>query len=130
MPRENQEGWPPDSIRYQSQINHRPPGWRYEIGTVKYDGINEATGVLLEAKANYADFLDKSGQWLPWFLNSEKGGVPGMLREVQRQIGTAGGRRIEWHVMQKDVADAIRATFADEGILAHNVEVIHTALAP
>jgi sugar/nucleoside kinase (ribokinase family) len=78
-----------------------------KVGTVRFDGCRRSNGFLLEAKANYVRFLGRDGQWKTFFLNT---GAAQLKKQLLRQSGAAAlvGREVEWHVLQKPVADKLR----------------------
>jgi len=88
---------------------------------VYVDGCRESDGNLLEAKArNYRRFLDKDGNWKPWFK-----GLKNLINQAQRQSRAAAaiGRIVEWHVAEPEVAKALERTFRSIGI--PNIVVIY-----
>ena len=108
-----------ESRDYQAQIageEHR--GQAYKVDGVSFDGYDEGRRTLLDAKARHSQFLDDNGQFKPWWKGTEK-----FIDEAQRQINVAGEHSIEWHIMEADVARAIRSLFNDNNI--RGIRVIH-----
>ena len=65
---------------YQSRITGRLPDVGYTVKGVKFDGFDDAAGVLLDAKGpGYATFV-RNGQFQPWFR-----GADGLVDQAQRQ---------------------------------------------
>ncbi|RKG81903.1 hypothetical protein D7W79_04015 [Corallococcus exercitus] len=97
------------SRKYQAQITEAPAGKVYKVQEVKFDGFK--MGVLLETKGpGYARFL-KDGSFRTWFR-----GADGMLEQAKRQFKAAKGTPIHWHFAEREVADAVRDLFRNEGL--------------
>jgi hypothetical protein len=81
--------------------------------TVVFDNCQITTGIMIEAKSTgYLQMLQRwreRGGIYPW-KNAERD----MLDQSERQLEAAGGRPIEWHFAEKEVADYVRALFAKE----------------
>jgi hypothetical protein len=119
--------WSPRALAYQYYVTGLPPGFAIRLidpatgRPVYLDGCRELDGVLLEAKGlGYKRFLDKDGNWKPWFK-----GLKSIINQAQRQSRAAAaiGRTVEWHVAEPEVAKAFAHTFESVGI--HNVVVIY-----
>ena len=67
--------------------------------------------------------LDSKGNWQPWFDWETE-----FLDKLKNQSRAAapGGRMVEWHVLQKEIADAIRPLAAPYT----NVHVIYDPMPP
>jgi Restriction endonuclease fold toxin 5 len=92
-----------------------------EAGGVKFDGFKD--GVLLEAKGpGYAQFFDGLEPKY-WFRPS---GAQELIAQAKRQSEKIRGMGIpvEWHVAEKQVADALRLLFERNDI--DGIKVIHT----
>jgi len=75
---------------------------------------------MLEAKGlNYRRFLDRNGNWRPWFIK----GLANIVSQAMRQSRAAVGRTTEWHVAEPEAAKAFANTFHSLGI--DNVIVIY-----
>ncbi|WP_304988897.1 Tox-REase-5 domain-containing protein [Corallococcus sp. AB049A] len=97
------------SRKYQAQVTEAPVGKVYKVQEVKFDGFK--MGVLLETKGpGYARFL-KDGSFRTWFR-----GADGMLEQAKRQFKAARGIPIHWHFAEREVADAVRDLFRNEGL--------------
>jgi hypothetical protein len=118
---ENTRGRSSLSLLYQEYVSGLPAGLDIKVGTVRFDGCKRTNGFLLEAKANYVRFLDSDGQWKTFFL---KKGVAQLEKQLKRQSAAAAlvGREVEWHILQKPVADKLRQMVKKLGI--ENIEVI------
>ena len=76
----------------------------------------------MELKSRYSQFV-KNGEWKWWF--NEFGGKDGIVKQALRQKAVAGGRPIEWHVMEPEVAKVIEKTFLEEGV--KGIKVVNTS---
>ncbi len=103
---ENTNGRSALSIAYQQYVSGLPAGFEIKLGSVRFDGCRESDGFILEAKANYYRFLAPDGQWKTFFRK----GAERLSKQLLRQSDAAAlaGRQVEWHVLQKPVADKIR----------------------
>jgi len=108
-----------NSLAYQEYVSGLPRGLEVELGGVSFDGCREADGVMLEAKARYAQSLGADGEWKDFFTGSN---ALEAQMEDQSETAAAYGRQVEWHVQEKAVADWFRAYANDSGY--NNVEVI------
>jgi hypothetical protein len=90
--KENIKGRSPGAVAYQSQIAHMPPEWDIKFRAVRYDGCDEATGDLSDAKFGFAKFMTGPDTWYPWFR-----GVAKLERQMKRQSDNAPDRTIDWH---------------------------------
>jgi hypothetical protein len=115
------------AARYQEQISGQPVSEAYWVGGVgrnssgvKFDGFKD--GVLLEAKGpGYANKFDEELVPRKWFVQS---GAKQLLEQAERQLRTARGVPIRWHVAEKKAADAIRKLLKGNDI--EGIEVVHT----
>ncbi len=99
------------AARYQSRITGRLPDVGYRVGNVKFDGYDDVSGVLLDAKGpGYAKFV-RNGRFRDWYCGADE-----MVDQATRQIRAASGTPIEWHIAEKEAADAIRRLLTDNGI--------------
>jgi hypothetical protein len=105
---------------YQQQVGGRP-GSAYVLNGVKFDAISKS-GTLIEAKGPGLSKFVRNGNFRNWFEGTSK-----FMDQAQRQVAAADGRKIEWHVAEKDVADAIRERFRERKL---KIEVIHTPPSP
>jgi hypothetical protein len=109
------------SRRYQAQVTGAPAGHVYKVQEVKFDGFT--MGVLLETKGpGYLRFL-KDGSFRSWFR-----GADGMLEQAKRQFKAAKGTPIQWHFAEREVADAVRDLFRNEGL--GTIKVVFTPPVP
>jgi hypothetical protein len=100
---------------YQSQVTGAPPGWKYKIQDVEFDGYEN--GVLIETKGRYVQFLEKGVRW-PF----DK-----MVKQATHQMDAARGARLRWVFAEREAADHVRRLFASRSVdprLAH-IEVVH-----
>ena len=91
---------------------------RYIAGTdevwlqngVKFDGIKN--GVLVEAKGNYANFVDKNtGKFYNWFT-----GDKGLIDQANRQLTASNGLPINWYFADGISMNAVSKLFKEKGI--------------
>ncbi len=87
---------------YQEWVTGLPRGLGVWLRGVVFDGCDPETGNMLEAKDEYAQFLDKERNW--WSKKAEAG----IIQELFRQSTAARDRRVEWHVSELPVANKIR----------------------
>ena len=57
------------SRRYQKYITGADDGMAYEVDGVKFDGFDGIN--LIDAKANYTNFVNKSGEFYSWFKGKD-----------------------------------------------------------
>jgi hypothetical protein len=75
---------------------------------------------MLEVKGpGFATFMSAPGVWKRWFSKLDD-----MEEQMQRQSKAAAGRRVEWHIAEKPVADFFRYYAESKHLL--NVLVLHT----
>lgn len=87
---------------YQEWVTGLPRGLGVWLRGVVFDGCDPETGNMLEAKDEYAQFLDKERNW--WSKKAEAG----IIQELFRQSTAARDRRVKWHVSELPVANKIR----------------------
>ncbi|MCN9244451.1 restriction endonuclease fold toxin 5 domain-containing protein [Streptomyces sp. RY43-2] len=117
------ESW----LRYQEQVTGVKRGKEYVVPhskegvpDVEFDGWDSGRQTFLEAKNGYKTFLGKDG-------NLTKSGKETFVKEAKRQVDAAGGRPIEWHFSDPDVAKAARRAFREENL---KIKVVHTKQKP
>ncbi|WAS89361.1 Tox-REase-5 domain-containing protein [Corallococcus sp. NCRR] len=108
--------------RYQEQISGHSADEAYWVGDVKFDGFRD--GVLREAKGpGYANkFLDDL-EPKRWF---ERTGAEALVNQARRQLKAVQGLgvRIEWHVAEAKVANAIEMLFKNKRV--EGIRIVHT----
>ena len=109
------------AIEYQAYVSGLLPGQAIWLNGVSFDGCRQTYGVMLEAVGpNYANFMDASGNWKPWYtgLAEEQG-------QMRRQSEAAGadGRLVEWHVADVSVANYFLQYARDSGF--NNIVVVY-----
>lgn len=80
---------------------------------VKFDDF--LNGVLIDAKADYQQFVDK-GVWDTWFQGDSK-----FLKQAIDQSAAVGDTPIQWVFMQREMADRIRTLLLENGFTNINV---------
>jgi RHS repeat-associated protein len=113
------ESMPDRSRAYQAGITGRGANEVYVVNGVKFDGYKG--GTLIEAKGpGYGAFVGPIGRFYRWFDE----GAQALVGQARRQATAAGGKTIEWHVAEKEAADAIRNLLQDAGY--GTIRVVHT----
>jgi len=113
------ESMPDRSRAYQAGITGRGANEVYVVNGVKFDGYKG--GTLIEAKGpGYGAFVGPNGRFYRWFDE----GAQALVGQARRQATAAGGKTIEWHVAEKEAADAIRNLLQDAGY--GTIRVVHT----
>ncbi|MFJ2094799.1 Tox-REase-5 domain-containing protein [Streptomyces sp. NPDC087901] len=108
------ESW----LRYQEQITGTNRGKEYIVANpkegkppVEYDGWDSGRQTFLEAKNGYKSYLSKGDKGTLTPSGREK-----FVKEATEQVNASGGRPVEWHFSDPDVAKAARKAFRDEGL--------------
>ncbi|MGX9883837.1 Tox-REase-5 domain-containing protein [Streptomyces sp. NPDC002276] len=119
------ESW----LRYQEQVTGTVRGEEYVVPypkegvpDVEFDGWDAGRQTYLEAKNGYEGYLSKSSQG-----ELTQSGKTEFVTEARRQIAAAGGKAVEWHFSNADVAKAARRAFRDEGL---DVRVVYEKQKP
>ncbi|MGE6756697.1 Tox-REase-5 domain-containing protein [Corallococcus interemptor] len=108
--------------RYQEQISGHSADEAYWVGDVKFDGFQD--GVLLEAKGpGYANKFQESLAPKQWFKST---GADSLVNQAKRQNEAVQGLgvRIEWHVAEEKVANAIQMLLKNKGV--QGIRIVHT----
>lgn len=96
-----------EQLNYQAQINGLPLGYHVVLNGVGYDGCREIDNTMLEGK--------KVTFWfgrMPDFVFQKLGGYIDTVSQALRQNDFSGGRRVEWHFSDPDVAQYWEKEFA------------------
>ncbi|MFJ6612024.1 Tox-REase-5 domain-containing protein [Streptomyces sp. NPDC091289] len=119
------ESW----LRYQEQVTGTNRGQEYVVPhpregkpAVEYDGWDSSRQTFLEAKNGYGSYLSKTDSG-----TLTKSGKDKFVTEARAQVEASGGRTVEWHFSDPDVAKAARKAFRDEGL---PVKVVHSPTKP
>lgn len=119
------ESW----LRYQEQITGTNRGQEYVVPhpregrpAVEYDGWDSSRQTYLEAKNGYGSYLAKTDAGRLTASGREK-----FVTEARAQVEAAGGKPVEWHFSDPEVARAARRAFRDEGL---PIRVVHTPTKP
>jgi hypothetical protein len=121
------EGMSEDARAYQEQITGLSPYTHMILYWVDFDGCDETTGDMLEAKAAYEQFLNKDGtDWQSWFKESRKSGWPALERKELAQNWAAflAGRHVEFHFAEERVAILVKKLFKEMNL--KNTTVTYT----
>ncbi len=107
---------------YQTQISGRAAGEVYLVDGVNFDAFRG--GTLLDAKGpGYATFT-KDGRFREFFQGAED-----LLSQAARQVRAAGKTSIEWHVAEREAADAITTLLREAGY-SSRINVVFTPPVP
>ncbi|MFI1222006.1 MULTISPECIES: Tox-REase-5 domain-containing protein [unclassified Streptomyces] len=116
-------------LRYQEQVTGTKRGQEYVVPhpregkpAVEYDGWDSSRQTFLEAKNGYGSYLSRTDSGT---LNPS--GKDKFITEARAQVEASGGRTVEWHFSDPDVAKAARKAFRDEGL---PVKVVHSPTKP
>ncbi|MFB7913034.1 Tox-REase-5 domain-containing protein [Streptomyces sp. NPDC056061] len=119
------ESW----LRYQEQVTGTNRGQEYVVPhpkegkpAVEYDGWDSGRQTFLEAKNGYRSYLSQSESG-----KLTKSGKDKFVAEARAQVEASGGRAVEWHFSDPEVAKAARQAFRDEGL---PIKVVHTKPKP
>ncbi|MFD4024010.1 Tox-REase-5 domain-containing protein [Streptomyces sp. NPDC058576] len=119
------ESW----LRYQEQVTGTNRGQEYVVPhpregkpAVEYDGWDSSRQTFLEAKNGYGSYLSKSDSGTLTPSGKDK-----FVTEARSQVEASGGRTVEWHFSDPDVAKAARKAFRDEGL---PIKVVHSPTKP
>ncbi|MGF1661760.1 MAG: Tox-REase-5 domain-containing protein [Kineosporiaceae bacterium] len=116
-------GWVSESMSdraraYQEFVTGRGADEAFAVDGIKFDGVLP-DGTLVEAKGpGYAAFLTDQGTWQDFFR-----GQGALVDQAERQVTAAGGRPVEWHVAEKEAAEAIEELL--RGAKVRGVHVKH-----
>ena len=106
------------SRNYQKYITGAEDGMVYNVNGVKFDGFKD--GVLIEAKGNYSNFVDKkSGEFTEWFTGKKV-----LIDQAKRQTKAANGSPVQWYFNDEVSMNAMK------GLLEEKVEGIEFILKP
>ncbi|MEU2145562.1 Tox-REase-5 domain-containing protein, partial [Streptomyces globisporus] len=119
------ESW----LRYQEQITGTNRGQEYVVPhpregkpAVEYDGWDSSRQTYLEAKNGYDSYLSQSR---PGTLTPS--GRDKFVAEARAQVEAAGGKPVEWHFSNPEVAKAARAAFREARL---PIKVVTTPVRP
>ncbi|MFD8062993.1 Tox-REase-5 domain-containing protein [Streptomyces cyaneofuscatus] len=119
------ESW----LRYQEQITGTNRGQEYVVPhpregkpAVEYDGWDSSRQTYLEAKNGYGSYLSKTDPGTLTPSGKEK-----FVAEARAQVEASGGKPVEWHFSDPEVAKAARKAFRDEGL---PIKVVPTPVKP
>ncbi|MFE2942101.1 Tox-REase-5 domain-containing protein [Streptomyces sp. NPDC059255] len=119
------ESW----LRYQEQITGTIRGKEYIVPNpkegkpaVEYDGWDSGRQTFLEAKNGYDSYLLKNDRG-----TLSDSGKKKFVDEAAAQVEASGGRAVEWHFSDPDVAKAARKAFREAEL---PIRVVHTKQRP
>ena len=97
------------SRKYQHYITGVEDGMVYNVSGVRFDGYKD--GILLEAKGNYSNFVNKNGEFHKWFAGAES-----LVNQGRRQLAVAEGNSIKWFFNDSTSLEATRRLFENRNI--------------
>jgi hypothetical protein len=108
-----------EQLLYQAQINKLPIGWHVILNGVGYDGCRASDQFMLEGKSGNDWFLQ-----VPEFIRPTFKEYKDTMAQAERQNNNSGGRYIEWHFANKDIANYWQGEFFKANLL--HIFVIYT----
>lgn len=111
------------TLAYQSQITGLPPGLDVPLNGVRFDGCDEATGRMIEAKGLGMEWMLK---WPEDRLYTSDFYIE-IMKQAARQNVASAGRGVDYYFASKEMADFFDLEFARKNynnILVHHVEAI------
>jgi hypothetical protein len=110
------------AAEYQTRVTGQPANRSYKVKNTKFDGYKN--GKLIEAKANYKQFINKKKNVFHEFF--QKKGQKKLLDQAERQVEAANGTPIQWICKDKELVNVLKKLFAaktEKGL--HLIELIH-----
>ena len=104
---------------YQSRVAGLPPGKAYLQNGVRFDGVDEATGTLIDAKSG----MDFMVQGNPGTFNSWSRFRFDAVGQARAQISASNGAQIEWRFQSQRVAQATQEVFDEADITG--IRIVH-----
>src|SRR5438105_14836364 len=83
---------------------------------VNYDDCQHSTGIMIEAKGEYAGVLS--------FEKGEENLKAEWLEQSGRQIAAAGGRRIRWYFAEPETAAFAKKIFKEAQSGREDIEIV------
>jgi hypothetical protein len=120
---ENTKGRSRRALAYQSQISGLPPGLDVPLNGVRFDGCDDTTGRMLEAKGLGMEWMLK---WPEDKLYRSKF-YTNMMSQAARQNFASAGRGVDYYFASKKMADFFDLEFARKrynNILVHHVDAM------
>ena len=120
---ENTKGRSRRSLAYQTQITGLPEGWDVALNGVRFDGCDDETQRMMEAK----------GLGMEWMLNwptdklYQSKFYQRMMRQGERQNNASTGRGDDYYFASERMANFFSSEFAKKGysnIKVHYVEAL------
>ena len=100
-----------NSIAYQEYVSGLPYGWAIVLGIVRFDGCDETTGNLLEAKADIDHLFDANDVLYSW-VHPENNPIFQMA--AQAEAALAAGRVVVWHAQTEKTYRGLTKIADDE----------------
>jgi hypothetical protein len=118
-----QTGGPEDGTEYV--VRHDGEQAFFDATDVR-DADGTSTEVLIDGKGRYEQFIDPdTGDFRPWWRDSERSGLPGELAQAERQVRVANGRPVEWWCAEQATADAFNDAFANNPNLNGRIVAVY-----
>lgn len=112
-----------NGLAYQSRITGLPPGLDVPLNGVRFDGCDDATGRMIEAKGLGAEWMLK---W-PEDKLYRSDFYTDIMKQAARQNSASADRGVDYYFASKEMADFFDLEFARKGynnILVHHVEAV------
>ncbi|CAN1576149.1 Rhs repeat-associated core [Paracoccaceae bacterium] len=112
------EAMSPRARAYQARVTGMAEGTAYVQNGVKFDGYDEAAGLLIDAKYGMDFMVDSAGSFKSWSRLPDK-----VIDQAKRQLDAAGDASVEWRFSDERVALAVRDLFSSENLAINVVHV-------
>jgi hypothetical protein len=101
------------SASFQKLVTGVEAGSSFVRNGVKFDGIDLATGTLLDAKGpGFANFVNgATGKFYDWFRGSDT-----LVQQAQRQLDAADGAQVRWVFANQSARDATADVLSRNGV--------------
>ena len=99
-----------NAIAYQEYVSGLPYGWAIDVGDVMFDGCDESTGNLLDAKANMDFMFDGDDKLYDWVYPQNN---PRLQMIAQAATAAAAGRAVVWHAQTEKTYRGLKAIADD-----------------
>jgi hypothetical protein len=112
------EAMSPRARAYQARVTGMAEGTAYVQNGVKFDGYDEAAGLLIDAKYGMDFMVDSAGSFKSWSRLPDK-----VIDQAKRQLDAAGDASVEWRFSDERVALAVRDLFSSQNLAINVVHV-------
>jgi hypothetical protein len=109
-----------NSIAYQEYVSGLRYGLAIILGIVRYDGCDETTGFLLEAKADVDFMYDENDNLYSWIKPENN---PTIQMKRQSDAAAAAGRVVVWHAQTEKGYRGLKKIV--DGLKFENLSVVY-----